>query len=173
MEFGINFVDDEKLLPVGCTAVVRDVLQRYEDGRMDIVVEGRRRYHVRQVFEGRAPYTVGSVVFIEDSPGSVDEDLALETVSLYDKLVEVVYGDRVRGLRGRRIRDVSFVIAQKAGMEARDRQRLLEMRSENQRLRALRDHLSGTIPKLQRAQEIQRIARCDGYIVNQEGKENA
>ena len=43
-EFGINLVQDGTLADVGCTAVVTTIVRRYDDGKMDIVVQGRQRY---------------------------------------------------------------------------------------------------------------------------------
>ena len=166
-EFGINFVDGDKLSLIGCTAVVREVVQRYEDGRLDIVVEGRRRYELRGVDKDVAPYSVGQVAFLEDEPEKIDSPLAKKTIELFNQLVEVVYKDRrPKPSVDPDVPCVSFVIAQKAGMDVKQRQELLEMKSENQRMQRLYSYLVAAIPKLQQAQEVQRIVINDGYIIN-------
>lgn len=164
-EFGVNFVDSKAFSTVGCTAVVREVLQRYPDGRLDIIVEGKKRYELQRVDETSAPYFLGTVVFVDDEPGEVDRSLAQETVGLYHNLLEVVYNNKPPRLpSGLEEAGVSFVIAQKAGMTLQQRQQLLEMRSENLRLQALHKYLTAQLPKLQEAQEIHRIIHNDGYI---------
>src|SRR6476619_38938 len=45
-EFGLLYADDAGLREVGCRAGVLDVLERFDDGRMNIVVEGRERFRV-------------------------------------------------------------------------------------------------------------------------------
>src|SRR5512143_3394490 len=42
--FGINLIHEQQIRSIGCTASVKEVTKRYDDGRMDIIVEGRRRY---------------------------------------------------------------------------------------------------------------------------------
>lgn len=166
-EFGINFVDGEKLSSVGCTAVVREVVQRYEDGRLDIVVQGRRRYELHRVEETVAPYFVGHVSFVEDQNEKRNHSVAAETTKLYNRLVEVVYGDRLPKLSTDPTSEcISFVMAQKAGMDLQRRQQLLEMKSENQRLQMLQRYLATVVPTLQHAKEIQRIVNSDGYLTH-------
>lgn len=166
-EFGINFVHGDSFSLIGCTAVVKEVIQRYEDGRLDIVVEGRRRYEIRGVEKGMAVYSVGRVAFFEDQRENIDSPLARKTIDLFNRLVEVVYQDsQVRPIVSPATDCPSFVIAQKAGMDATQRQELLEMRSENQRMQKLHAYLVAAIPRLQQAQEVQRIVINDGYIIN-------
>ena len=167
MEFGINFVDGENLSPVGCTAVVKETVQRYEDGRLDIIVEGQRRYELRQIDETVAPYVVGHVAFLHDEPAQIDKLLLEKTIDLYNQIVQVVYKGSLPKLSADSGRhDVSFVMAQKAGMDLRQRQDLLETTSENKRLQKLHEYLAGVIPMLQHVNEVQRIVNNDGYIIN-------
>ena len=49
--FGIVFRDDEGARSIGCTAAVTEVLERYDDGRMDIVVTGGEPFRVLDRFE--------------------------------------------------------------------------------------------------------------------------
>lgn len=167
MEFGINLVEGEKLSFVGCTAVVREVVKRYEDGRFDIVVEGMRRYKLHGMDQDKAPYYVGRVTFLEDETDEVDMTLLNETADLYNRLVKSVYENRLLHISATiASRPISFVMAQKIGMALRGRQDLLEMRSENERLRSVHGYLADVVPKLKRSQEVQRIINNDGYIIN-------
>jgi ATP-dependent Lon protease len=49
--FGIVLRDDEGARSIGCTARVDDVLERFDDGRMNIVVSGEARFRVLDRFE--------------------------------------------------------------------------------------------------------------------------
>jgi ATP-dependent Lon protease len=165
-EFGINLAERTVLSPVGCTAMVRDVVQRYEDGRMDIVVVGGRRYKLLRYEASTAPYLIGSVLFLENTSEEVDTNLKEEAVSLYNKLVEIVYrNDERLTVRSEDSRhEVSFRMAQKAGMDLATRQKLLELDSENRRLALLREYLTQVLPKVERAEEVDRVVRSDGYL---------
>lgn len=164
-EFGVNLLREGEISGVGCTAVVVSVLKMYDDGRMDIVVEGKRRYRVRRTDKERAPYLVGDVEFLAPAAETIDRQLADETIRLYNVLVNLVYREKVEEVEeGRLDSELSFLLAQKAGMDLLLRQQLLELSSENERLLMIKEYLSGVIPKLEHVGEIERIIRSDGFI---------
>ncbi len=43
-EFGIVLAKDGGIVNAGCTVVVETVLERYPDGRFDVLTRGRRRF---------------------------------------------------------------------------------------------------------------------------------
>jgi ATP-dependent Lon protease len=172
-EFGINLATGSKLAGVGCTAVVVAVLKVYDDGKMDIVVEGRRRYRLLSSESGKAPYLVGQVEFFTSSPEEPDRDLIERTIRLYNELVSVVYRDTVERIdKDATGPEISFLIGQKAGMGLEQRQQLLELTSENQRLQLLHDYLEAVLPKLEQAGEIEKIIRSDGYLPRSKATED-
>ncbi len=65
--FGVVLVEREGIRKVGCTARVTQLLERFPDGRMNILTQGENRFEVVRIFENR-PYLVGEVNFIEDAP---------------------------------------------------------------------------------------------------------
>lgn len=163
-EFGIHFVRETNLAGVGCSAVVRDVMKRYEDGRMDIVVRGSRRYRLHRCIRDEAPYLVGVVEFLPDPGDLPDPALSEETILLYNRLVAAVYKGKVKELPPElSTPELSFLLAQKSGIELRKRQELLETDSENIRLRLIHDHLYDIVPRMERAGEMERIVMGDGY----------
>ncbi len=164
-ELGIILVNESKMSEIGCTATVKDVLQKYEDGRLDIVVQGGRRYKLYRYDYDLAPYTVGFVQYLENSDEPVDPPLAQETIELFNKLVSVVYRQKFEPVPlDIRSEVLSFLLAQKAGMSLNQQQGLLELVSENKRLQMLRGYFADVIPKLAQLEEVERIIRSDGYI---------
>jgi len=164
-EFGINFTRKGNLSRIGCTARVREVVRRYEDGSFDVIVEGVRRFSVVEFHRDQAPYVIGRVEFIEQAQEHEDTGLITETLELYNRLVGIVYRDEDFQLtREGGASPLSFRMAQKAGLDLASRQHLLEVDSENERLEWLRSHLTLFLPKLENAAEIDRIARNDGYV---------
>ncbi len=165
-EFGINFTEESRMAEVGCTARVEEVLHRYGDGKMDIIVRGQRRYRLLGVDTKREAYGIGTIVPLE-SPGEsvVDRDLARETVELYNALIHLVYGSDEHVVSSEGVAEgLSFLLAQKAGMGLPKRQQLLELSTENSRLELLREYLVDVIPKLKEAKEIKRVIQGDGYV---------
>jgi Lon protease-like protein len=172
-EFGINLFQDREFSRIGCTAVVSKVTRRYPDGRLDIVVEGKRRYALQRIDEHAAPYLMGRVSYLSEEEDELDQDLAKDVVVLYNRLVDVAYqGALPRIVPEQSGGRLAFVMARKAGMELPERQKLLELNSENQRLQVLHKYLTAVLPKLPQAQEVQRIISCDGYITPQNSSED-
>jgi Lon protease-like protein len=164
-EFGINLLTDKQIAEIGCTATVAQVLMRYDDGRMDIIVEGRRRYRLDRYDSESAPYLTGWVTFLPTSNEEPDVSLSTDTILLYNQLVTRVYKGKVSAIDETLRRDsLSFLLAQKAGLGLPRRQMLLEMDSENERLRMLHQHLQQVIPNLERLEEVERVVRSDGYL---------
>lgn len=163
-EFGINMVSGGTIETVGCTAAVTRVVRRYPDGRMDIEVEGRRRYRLEASGTGATPYLTGKVRYFEDTEAEVDDALARETVGLYNTMVRTAWAGRVEEEEHHEGRKVAFHLARKAGLTAAQRQSLLELTSENARLTVLRNHLEDLIPRLARMEEIERLVRNDGFL---------
>ena len=56
-EFGLVFADERGLREIGTLAAVSDVLERFEDGRLNILVEGRGRFRLLELTRGRAFHT--------------------------------------------------------------------------------------------------------------------
>jgi Lon protease-like protein len=164
-EFGINLVDGQKFCPIGCKASVTQVLQRYDDGRLDIVVQGGDRYTLLRYQDDLAPYLVGFIEKFRDSNVQVDNELARDTVELYNRLVAAAYKDKLQPVPAQvGAEGISFRLAQKAGMSLRQRQELLELGSENDRLRLVHKYLTEVIPRLEDLEELDRIIKSDGYI---------
>jgi len=163
--FGIVLARENGTADVGCTAKVSSVARRYDDGRMDIVVGGESRYRLLGYDNGRAPYLVGQIRYIGEPDEEVDTDLAAGTIELYNALILAAYKSSGTLIAlDRHEPGLSFVIAQKAGLDLARRQELLEIPGENGRLRMLKEYLTGLLPKLKRAEELQRVIKNDGYI---------
>lgn len=163
--FGISLAKDEALAPVGCTALVSSVTRRYDDGRMDIVVGGEKRYRLIRTEPGRAPYLMGEVEFFDEPDEAFDNDLAALTAKAFNSFLAVAYRGSGTQIGPELIKaGLSYVIAQKAGLDLSRRQELLEIPGENGRLRMLNEYLTDLLPRLKRAEEVQRVIKNDGYI---------
>src|SRR5690242_6111825 len=79
--FGIVYADDDGLRQVGTLAMVTEVVERFDDGRLNIVVEGGERFRVVELTEGRS-FATASVEPVDDQhdpaePEDIDRALAL------------------------------------------------------------------------------------------------
>jgi len=171
--FGINLLDNGELHLVGCTAHVHAVLRQYSDGRLDIVVRGERRYILQSFDDKSKPYYVGTIEYFDDHPNQQDIrfDLYQQCAMRYNSLVERVFPnpdqfklslERIPVIEGS---TPSYFMAQKAGLKLPQKQILLSMQSENERLKFLIEHLEDLLPRLDRAEQIYRVAQADGYLI--------
>src|SRR5687767_14604724 len=167
--FGVNFIEDSKLHSIGCTARVAEIVKRYPDGQLDIITEGIRRYQIVSV-DNSDPNDLlyAQVKWITDRDEPRDTELAGEAITLFNELCEVAYNRTIDSLDiSEWVQDdrlPSFAIAQKSGLEADQRQALLGITSENERLSILRNFLSQLLPKVKELEKINDLIRNDGYI---------
>ncbi|KAB2922333.1 MAG: hypothetical protein F9K22_11935 [Bacteroidetes bacterium] len=165
LPFGVNRKEDEQIEPVGCTAVVRDVLKRYPDGRMDIVVEGRRRYSLLGMVDTPTPYRSGRIRWYDDVSEEADDGLIRRAVELHNRFAALVFRGSVKPVELSDVRRTrSFHLVQKSGMVLAQRQTLLSMTAENERLEFLVRHLEEIVPVAESRSKAEELARNDGYL---------
>src|ERR687895_2836141 len=85
-EFGIVWLGDDGLKEIGCTARVAQVLERMDDGRMNILAQGGRVFRLLRKIDDM-PYPAGDVELLDDSDDG-DEELAASARDAYADLVE-------------------------------------------------------------------------------------
>lgn len=159
--FGIVWADDE-WAEVGTTARVDEVLQQYEDGRMDIAVRGEERFRIEEVHE-RSSYPTADVTLVEDKETSVDLKLKERVITQHMKLLELA-GRTVRPDLYENVDRLSFVLAKNAALEEKQKQELLEFRTENERIRYLIHHFESIIPRIEQQEGVQRRIRSNGHF---------
>src|SRR5215210_9151850 len=69
-EFGIVWLADDALKEIGCAASITRVLERFDDGRLNILVEGTTPFRLERRI-GDMAYPAGDIELLEDEP---DED---------------------------------------------------------------------------------------------------
>src|ERR687897_313859 len=77
-EFGIIWLADDGLRDVGCGARITQVLERFDDGRMNVLVEGTTPFRLERRI-GDLDYPAGDVELLEDTPDSDDAALELRS----------------------------------------------------------------------------------------------
>lgn len=167
-QMGINLVLEGHLHEVGCRAEVARVLRRYRDGRMDIAVLGQERYRLQTLDEISQPYWVGHVEWITDEADPQVEPLQAACLALYERLLLLLRGSpaAVEELLqdARHAEPLSFYLARQLGLEPLQRQHLLQMRSEHQRLQWLQEYFQALLPRLEEMERISRRIRSNGHF---------
>lgn len=168
-EFGVNAISSSKMYDVGCTAKLTNILQKYEDGRMDIIVKGEKKFNLVNFEEGGDHYLVGQVEYIDDDTNEkINIQLLSNCLKIYNDMADMVKTIDIKKIN---IKDMetnlpSYMLAQKAGLTLLEKQKLLEMNNENRRLEFLNSHLKAVLPLLQEAEYVNKIIKNDGYYKN-------
>jgi len=136
-EFGILAVLGESVKPIGCTASITEVLQRFPDGRMNILTRGQRRFEVSGLNEDRSYLRGKPAFFDDDQEASSLGDLPSRAVELYDRLRQLVEIQNEVFHEPRPTAadlQLSFRLMAGVPVDLTWKQDLLEMRSERERL---------------------------------------
>ena len=161
--FGVVKAADDAISGVGCTARIRRVLRRYEDGRMDLLCAGETRFRVREVFQER-PYLTASVEpFAEgDDREPVPPGVRERVITQHMKLLELA-GERLRPGVYDNAERVSFLVARNAGLDLDQKQTVLELVTEAERMTYLAEHFARLIRTVRRSKRIDKLAQGDGH----------
>ncbi len=164
--FGIVLFDGKAVRAAGCTARLVQVLHRYDDGRMDILTRGERRFILHEVIE-RKPYMEARVEYFDDEPQETDGSLAAAAETGLRLLHELAGTGFPTGIADwpdlSDPRRLSFAIAALDEITPREKQRFLEMRSSEQRLRKSVEVLARVVERIQLTQKIQAIIGGNGH----------
>ena len=162
-EFGMVLADESGTRRVGCTARIVELVQRYEDGRMVILVEGSQRFELNNVLTGK-PYYVGDVEYLEDSSGEDVTALAEECIALLERVIEAATEGSVGIEIEPPYRNLSFAIAGRIEFDLETRQEILELPTEKERLGKVKELLTEAVERLERDKAVREIAAMNGHL---------
>jgi Lon protease-like protein len=160
-EFGIVWMADDGLREIGCACIVDRVLERLDDGRINIVARGTRALRIIER-QSHLPYPAAVVELVDDREETLDEEQLDEAHAAYTELVHQATG---------RAPDADEVDAMSAygmagtvefGVEAK--QGLLDLRSENARLRFVTRLFRGAVKRLDFADRAEARAKSNGKV---------
>jgi Lon protease-like protein len=166
-EFGMVLVEEKGVAEVGCTAHVDEVVKRHEDGRMDIIVEGRRRFEI--LYQNHEEEVLrAEVEFFDDEKGddaTALKELVEATQDLYTKIAQaVVRPHRSIDIIHAQPPHLAFAIVGRLGAPLEFCQTLLSMRTESERLKELNRFLRDALPKIELRERIQKKAGGNGHL---------
>jgi Lon protease-like protein len=160
-QFGIIWFSDQELKPVGCVCQIERVLERIEDGRMNILALGTRPFRLLER-QDELPYPAGNVEFLADVEEVADNQAAGVARALYRDLVERATD---RSLAAQELDEMdAYRMAATVEFDLDAKQELLELRSENARLRTLTLLLRAAIKRLELLERAQERARSNGKV---------
>jgi Lon protease-like protein len=160
-EFGIMLAQGEGIVNAGCSVRVEDVITQYEDGRMDILTTGARRFEIVDLNQDKA-YLRGQVNFFEDDAADlVPASLRKEALAVFQTWIEG------RGFKSAVDPDesdaqLSFQLAQSV-QDLSFQSMLLRDRSELSRLQQLITYFEQQLPREQQVTRMKHLAPMNGF----------
>lgn len=160
-EFGIVWLADDGVRAVGCACAIERVVERAQDGRLNILTRGTRPLRVIEQ-QDHLPYPAGIVTFLEDSEEPPAPEVAVQAREVYVGLVEEATDRRIEPDELARMSAYAMAATVDFGADAK--QGLLELRSENARMRLVTRLLRAAMKRLELAERAQARARSNGKV---------
>ncbi len=177
-EFGILWLADDGLREIGCACEIAEVIERMDDGRMNLVARGTRPFRVLER-QGHLAYPAGVVEFLDDREGGLDADVAAAAHEAYADLVRratdrdptaeelaelVVLATDSEPDPNELAAKTAYEMAATVDFGLDAKQGLLDLRSENARLRLVTRLFRAAIKRLDFVDRAQERARSNGRV---------
>jgi Lon protease-like protein len=160
-EFGIVWAGDDGVRPVGCAMEITEVLERTEDGRMNILTRGTRPFRIVDERHDLA-YPAGTVEFLADKTERADAKTVAAAHEAYGSLVEQATDRTPEAQELRAMTAYQMAATVDFGRDAK--QGLLDLRSENARLRLVTRLFRAASRRLDFIERAQARARSNGKV---------
>lgn len=145
-EFGVVRAEGDQMAIIGCTARVARLVERYPDGRMDVLCEGVRRFEIEGLDESRS-FLQADVEFFEDEGEGSTRNEREECAALHFVTLQMA-GIEAPAMHLDLNRPVAFQLADALPSDLRFKQQLLGIRSDADRTTQLRNFYNEVLPRL-------------------------
>ena len=160
-QFGIVWLSDAELAPVGCACEIVQVLSRMDDGRLNIMSRGTQALAVLRRQDELA-YPAGEIELLDDDEEDPDSEARQQATDAYAALVEQATDERPDDEALAQLS--AYEMAARVDFEADVKQELLTLRSENERLRRLGTLLEEVQGRLEAQERAQMRAQSNGKV---------
>lgn len=162
-EFGTILVEEEGLRERGCSARLAQVIERMDDGRLNVLVQGARRFRLLEIREPEdlgSTYLTGVVEFFDDDEPEAPQELVAKALEAFRRMLVLMDVPSPREPAGEG--PLSFRLAAAVDFGAPLKQELLEAVSEQQRLETLLAIVETLLPRLELRRQREGAIRGNG-----------
>jgi ATP-dependent Lon protease len=160
--FGLVYADDEGVRDIGTLAMVVEVVERFPDGRLNVVVEGGERFRLLQLTEGRSFHT-GDVEPMGDDEDDPPDELVQRSLGLFERLLGLTGAESdVPAAEGPL--PLSYTIAGRFELSPDLKLDLLRETSETARLTRVCEILEGAATEMEHRREVSERAQGNGHV---------
>jgi Lon protease-like protein len=160
-EFGIVWAGEDGVRPIGCAMEITEVLERMDDGRMNILTRGTRPFRIVDE-QHDLPYPAGTVEFLTDKVEEADPKTRAAAHEAYGSLVEQATDRTPDAEELGSMSAYEMAATVDFGLDAK--QGLLDLRSENARLRLVTRLFRAASKRLDFIERAQARARSNGKV---------
>lgn len=160
-EFGIVWEGEDGLHEHGCAVEVAEVLERLDDGRLNIVTRGTAVFRIIEE-QHDAPWPSATVEFVTELEEEPDFDVLAEAHEAYGDLVEEATDKVLEPEEVAELDAYAMAATVDFGLEAK--QGLLDLRSETARLRLVTRLFRAALKRLEFIERAQARARSNGKV---------
>jgi Lon protease-like protein len=133
-EFGVVLAQENSMENIGCTARITEVVKKYDDGRLDILVKGGRRFEIMFLDRSKS-YLRGAPQFFEEEAADVpaEDERRKQAMEVYGEVVKLLEAE-VEEPPDAEDGQLSYQIMARLPADLNFKQTMLKSRSENERL---------------------------------------
>ncbi|MDX6536888.1 MAG: hypothetical protein QOD37_1229 [Gaiellales bacterium] len=160
-EFGIVWATEDGPRATGCACEITKVLERMEDGRLNVLTRGTRPFRI-VAEQDDLPYPAATVEFLEDKLEVADVGVSDAARAAYADLVVQATDNEPDDEELATKTAYEMAATVDFGLDAK--QGLLDLRSENARLRLATRLFKAAVKRLDFVERAQARARSNGKV---------
>jgi Lon protease-like protein len=160
-EFGIVWLTETGTRGIGCACEIETVLERMEDGRLNVLTRGTRPFRI-VARQDDLPYPAATVEFLPDKDEVPDERAATAAREAYAALV--VEGTDTEPDLAVLAEKTAYAMAATVDFGLDAKQGLLDLRSENARMRLVTRLFRAALKRLDFVERAQARAKSNGKV---------
>lgn len=163
--FGVTSYINNSISKVGCVSHINKIHKVYDDGRMDTVCSGGDRFLVHG-FDTSEIFLQALITYFHDHDEEEDLRQIRERIRpMLNEVVSLLEQESVTiAVPDEPIH--SFRIVHLVGFELAQKQNLLEIKSERERLKFIQEHLEQVLPKYKALENVKRRIKSNGHFRN-------
>jgi Lon protease-like protein len=125
--FGIILAGERGTAKIGCTAEITEITRQFDDGRMDIQVEGRSPFEIESVVEEK-PYYEANVRMLDDETDAKSAPIPEGLLEVYARCHILLFGSEPEEFDRESNESLAFAIAEDLPLDVEYKQTILASR---------------------------------------------
>jgi Lon protease-like protein len=164
-EFGMVFAENRSVATIGCTAEITRTIKTYDDGRLDILTEGRAAFRIVEMLH-ESEYYEAVVDYLPEDVTPQDPQEEAELTETFQHCHLLLFGHPFHGCEQRDPTPLAYRLGARLPLDLQQRQGLLEMRNETDRRAFLLQYTKALLPKLAQRQISRQRSGGNGHGIH-------